>query len=410
MRAQLETQKNQMLTSIFSVTEQILNENPTPAVALPKTPGLEIHNVQEITKRNLRRRKPGRTSGNVENTCALHHPDLAHRQSQSGYDGMLPRDSPYPHAARLSAFTMASLFVLVSCLCCRLLSGQTAASPQIVSSLQTIRINDSTPRPTVVYSKLGYFEAPNWTRDGSSLVFDEDGKMMTIPATGGRPTPLEIGAATRCNGSHGFSPNGKLLAITCSTPGLPGARVYLVPNGGGSPRLLTRNPNSYWHSWSPDGRTVLFTRPDHGAINIMSIAVDGGEETPLTTGGGINDDPDFSPDGLIYFNSDRSGSMQIWRMHHDGSDPEQITSDDFVNWTPHVSPDGKSMVFLSYEHGVTGHPANRPVTLRLMSLADQHVTVLVRFVGGSGSINVPSWAPDSRRLAFVSYKVVAPDP
>jgi len=97
--------------------------------------------------------------------------------------------------------------------------------------------------------------------------------------------------------------------------------------------------------------------------------------------------------------------MQIWRMHPDGGSAEQITFDDLVNWTPHISPDGRWMVFLTYEKGVTGHPANRKVALRIMSLADRKVDVLANFTGGAGTINVPSWAPDSRHLAFVSFQV-----
>ena len=305
----------------------------------------------------------------------------------------------------LSLCALGCLLLIPTCL-----HPQPAPKPQVMSSLQTIDTTSLSPDPTAVYSKSGYLEAPNWTRDGKSLIFDEDGKIMSVSAVGGTPSPLEIGAAEHCNGSHGLSPDGKLLAITCTLPDLPGARVYLLPSTGGTPRLLTRNPNSYWHSWSPDGGTILFTRPDHGAGNIMSIAAAGGDETPLTSGTGISDDPDFAPDGLIYFNSDRGGSMQIWHMHRDGTSPEQVTSDDLVNWTPHVSPDGKFMVFLSYDHGVTGHPANMPVSLRLMTLSDRKTKVLVRFTGGAGSMNVPSWAPDSRHLAFVSYKVVPPIP
>ena len=86
---------------------------------------------------------------------------------------------------------------------------------------------------------------------------------------------------------------------------------------------------------------------------------------------------------------------------------EQITFDEMVNWTPHVSPDGKWTVFVSYEKGVTGHPANKPIELRLMSLSDRKIRVLTSLVGGAGTINVPSWAPDSLHLAFVSYELVA---
>jgi Tol biopolymer transport system component len=278
----------------------------------------------------------------------------------------------------------------------------------LYSTLQTIGLELDAHRAVIAYTTQGRFEAPNWTHDGKTLIFDQAGKIMTVPADGSTPPqPLDIGDATNCNGSHGLSPDGKSLAISCSTPGKPESRVYIVPLTGGMPRVVTEHPNSYWHSWSPDGRTIIFTRPDHGSGNIFAIPVSGGEEHALTIGTGISDDPDCSPDGQwIYFNSDRGGTMQIWRMHPDGSSPEQITSDDYVNWTPHVSPDGKSMVFISYEKGTTGHPANKPVMLRVMSLDDRKIRVLFNLIGGSGTMNVPSWAPDSKRLAFVSYQML----
>jgi len=276
----------------------------------------------------------------------------------------------------------------------------------LYSALQTVGTGDNARRE-MIYTTRGRLEAPNWTRDGKTLIFNQDGKIMKIPASGGTPDAVDIGAATRCNGSHGLSPDGNWLAISCSMPEKPESRIYIVPSNGGTPRLITEHPNSYWHSWSPDGKVIVFTRPDHGSLNIYAISAEGGEERALTAGNGVSDDPDFSPDGkYIYFNSDRSGNMQIWRMRPDGSGPEQVTSDDLVNWTPHISPDGKSMVFLSYEKGVTGHPANKDVALRIMSMEDKKVTVLVNIVGGSGTINVPSWAPDSHHLAFVSYQML----
>lgn len=273
------------------------------------------------------------------------------------------------------------------------------------STLQIVNTDSDFARAIAVYSAPAHFEAPNWSRDGKTLIFDEGGKIMTVSTDGGTPQPLNIGDATRCNGSHGLSPDGQWLAITCSTPGKPESRVYVVPAAGGTPRLVTEHPNSYFHSWSADGKTIIFTRPDDGASNIYAIAAGGGPERALTTGTGISDDPDASPDGQwIYFNSDRGGSMQIWRMHTDGSAPEPVTHDSFVNWTPHVSPDGKSVVFISYEPGTTGHPANQPVALRLLTLDDGKISVLVHLTGGSGTMNVRSWAPDSHHLAFVSYQ------
>lgn len=277
----------------------------------------------------------------------------------------------------------------------------------LFSTLQTIGIEDNFRRGTVIVSERAHLEAPNWSRDGKALIFDREGQLWTVPADGGIPTLIDTGAATRCTGSHGLSPDGKWLAISCAMPDKPETRVYIIPFGGGEPRLVTANPNSYFHSWSPDGKTIAFTRPNHGAGNIYSISVDGGPETALTTGTGISDDPDYSPDGkFIYFNSDRTGSMQIWRMHPDGRDPEQVTFDDYQNWTPHPSPDGKAVLILSYDKDVTGHPANKDIALRILNVADGKLRTLVNIVGGSGTDNTPNWAPDSTHVAFVSYQML----
>ena len=165
-------------------------------------------------------------------------------------------------------------------------------------------------------------------------------------------------------------------------------------------------------SWSPDGKTLAFVGqrnvgPGGDDFDIYTIPVEGGEETRLTTAKGHDDGPEYSPDGtFIYFNSERTGSMQIWRMRSDGSQQEQVTFDEFNNWFPHISPDGKWMVFLSFEKGVTGHPPNKDVSLRLMSLDDKKITSLAELFGGQGTINVPSWSPDSEQLAFVSYQLI----
>ena len=291
------------------------------------------------------------------------------------------------------------------------LTPETSAKPELYSTLQTISIDHDAPRALIAFSAQGHFEAPNWTRDGKSLIFDQGGRIMTVPVEGGTPQAIDIGQASHCNGSHGLSPDGKLLSISCSEPDHPGSSVYILPITGGEPRLVTEHPSSYFHSWSPDGKTIAFTRPHQGGGDILSISVDGGKETPLTTTVGVSDDPDYSPDGqFIYYNSDRGGgSMQIWRMKPDGSQPEQITSDERNNWTPHISPDGKWLVYLSYEKSVTGHPANKDIALRLMSLGDRKISTLVEIFGGTGTINVPSWAPDSRHFAYVSYDLVAPE-
>jgi hypothetical protein len=286
------------------------------------------------------------------------------------------------------------------------LAPPAATAPVLVSTLETIAATDDTRRE-IVYTEAGRMQAPNWTKDNLNLIFNDSGHMFTIPVKGGTPTRIDTGDATDCTGSHGLSPDGKLLAITCTTPAFPGRHVFIIPSGGGTPRIVTEHPDSYFHSWSPDGKTITFTRPSHGSLSILSIPIEGGAETALTTGTGISDDPDYSADGkYIYFNSDRSGAMEIWRMKADGSQPEQITFDGLNSWTPHPSPDGKWIVFVSYGKGTSGHLANKDVALRILSTADNTIRVLTNFVGGDGSMNVSFWSPASKNLAFVSYELI----
>jgi TolB protein len=280
-------------------------------------------------------------------------------------------------------------------------------APALYSTLQAIEIDPASRRSTVAFSMLGRAQAPNWSRDGSSLLFNQDGRIYTVSADGkGTPHAIDTGTASDCSGSHGFSPDGKWLAVSCAMPGMSGRHVAIIPSGGGAPRLLTVNVG-YFHSWSPDGKTILFTRSGHGANNIYAIPVDGGGETALTNGTGISDDPDYSADGqYIYFNTDRWGGMQIARMKPDGSHVEQITFDNLHNWTPHPSPDGKSIVFISYPADVTTHAANKGIALRILSTSDNKIRVLTNLVGGDGSMNVANWSPDSKRLAFMSYQLL----
>ena len=277
----------------------------------------------------------------------------------------------------------------------------------LYSTLHTIEIAEDHSIDTILFSGQGHSMAPNWSRDGKSLAFTRDGHINTIPVAGGTPTPLDVGNLINCSGSHGFSPDGSLFALTCAATDNPDHRVYIIPAAGGQPRLVAQN-TSWFHSWSPDGKTIVYARGGpHGSGNFYAISVDGGPETALTTGDGLSDDPDYSPDQkYIYFNSDRWGGMQIGRMKPDGSQPEQVTFDNLRNWTPHPSPDGKSIVFLSYDPSVTTHAANKDIVLRILSTSDNKIRTLVHLVGGDGSMNVANWSPDSKSLAYVSYQML----
>jgi len=276
----------------------------------------------------------------------------------------------------------------------------------IESTLEMLTVQTGERR--IVYRARRHFEAPNWSRDGSYLLFNSNGRLYTIPISSGEPKQLDTGVAIKCNNDHGFSPDGKWLAISDQHQG--DSQIYVLPGSGGIPRLVTPLSPSYWHGWSPDGRTLAYCAARNGEYDIYTIPVEGGTEQRLTDAKGLDDGPDYSPDGrYIYFNSERSGLMKIWRMNADGSVQEQVTFDaEYADWFPHPSPDGKFLVFLSFDKTVQGHPANKDVALRIMDLPVGKPRVLARLFGGQGTINVPSWSPDSRQVAFVSYRLIAP--
>jgi TolB protein len=276
------------------------------------------------------------------------------------------------------------------------------------STLETVAI-DSGLR-TVVYRAKEHFEAPNWSRDGRTFFFNRGGKIYTLPVGGGTPARLDTGSADRCNNDHGLSPDGRWLAISHTDPAVRQSVISVLSSKGGTPKRVTPLGPSYWHGWSPDGQTLAYCAQRKGEFDIYTITEPSGDEKRLTTANGLDDGPDYSPDGKhIYFNSERTGAMKIWRMNADGSDQEQVTSGaDYVDWFPHPSPDGKWLVFLSYDKAVSGHPADKDVVLRIMPLEGGTPRILATMFGGQGTINVPSWSPDSKSVAFVSYRMIVP--
>ena len=274
---------------------------------------------------------------------------------------------------------------------------------KLISRLEIIDLNDNTR--TIVYEAAYHFEAPNWTKDGKWLLFNSNGLLFKIPSSGGIPEKIDTGFAIRCNNDHVLSPDNKEIAVSHhDEQGV--SKIYILPFEGGTPRLVTKNGPSYLHGWSPDGKTLAYCAERNGQYDIYTISVNGGEETQLTDVPGLDDGPEYSPDGkYIYFNSERTGLMQIWRMRTDGSEQEQLTFDDAGNWFAHPSPDGKTIVFLTYDKDVKGHPANKNVRLRTMDYNGGKIKTIAELFGGQGTINVASWSPDSRRVAFVSYDI-----
>ncbi len=270
----------------------------------------------------------------------------------------------------------------------------------IGSDLEVLEVANG--RRRTVYHTADSLQAPNWTPDGRALVPNHNGLMLRFYLDQGQPTVIDTGAQTASNNDHALSFDGQMLGISSGQPSM----VYVLPLTGGTPRLVTPpGVASYLHGWSPDGRYVVYAGQRNGVINLYRIPVAGGSEERLTTTAGLDDGPEYTPDGrFIYFNSNRSGRMQIWRMQADGSGQEPVTNDEFNNWFPHVAPDGKSIVFVTYglEIAADAHPFYQQVYVRQLPIGGGRPTVIAYVYGGQGSMNVNSWSPDSKSVAFVS--------
>jgi TolB protein len=262
-----------------------------------------------------------------------------------------------------------------------------------------------------IYQSASPFEAPNWTRDGSALIYNlsgrsgDHGHLRRFDLATRQPTPIETGAASHNNNDHVLSFDGTMIGVSSHNAEHGGSLVFTVPLGGGPATQITTEAPSYLHGWSPDGKFLVYTGGRNNRYEIYKIPAEGGQEIRLTDADGLNDGPEYTPDGqYIYFNSSRTGRMQIWRMKPDGSDQEQVTIDDFNNWFPHISPDGKTIAFVSFSRDISpeDHPYYKPIYIRLMPTDGGTPKVIAYVYGGQGTMNVPSWSPDSKKLAFVS--------
>lgn len=302
-----------------------------------------------------------------------------------------------------------------TCRAGKMLSGWTGDRDNTDSILCTMDVE--TGEETVLHEFPGIIEAPNWLNDGNTLLYNANGKIYRYEIDKDHVEQVDTGFCVQCNNDHVPSPDNQLLAVSCMPPELTDgtyeSHIYVLPMTGGEPKDLTGPGLSYLHGWSPDGKELAYCafrkKPEEETmrIEICTIPSDGGEETCLTDGKGYNDGPEYSPDGKhIWFNSTRSGLMQVWRMNRDGSGLTQMTDSDANNWFGHVSPDGKHVIYLTFAKGElepNEHLPNMYVSLGMMDYDGQNKKKLLDLFGGQGSINVNSWAPDSRRIAYVKY-------
>lgn len=168
---------------------------------------------------------------------------------------------------------------------------------------------------------------------------------------------------------------------------------------------------------SPDGRTIVFTSLKDGDLDLYTMKVDGSDVRRLTTAPGYDGGAFFSPDGtkivyrawhptdtaltnyqaLLRQRLVRPNRMEIWVMNADGSDQHQVTSLGGANFAPYFTPDGQHIIFSSNYKD----PHSRNFDLYLVNLDGsglEQVTTYPEFDG------FPMFSPDGKELVWASER------
>ena len=251
-------------------------------------------------------------------------------------------------------------------------------------------------------------EAPNWLRDGSPLIYNSGGRIFRVPAPAGHPQAIDTGFATRCNNDHGVSPDGTCWRSATSRRDAGSRLIYTLPITGGTPGSSLRRAHRTGTAGRPTARRWLFAASAAASLTSTRFPSRAAKRQRLTTAPGLDDGPEYSPDG-------RFDLLQLRAHRHDANLADenrrqrsraghrrriqQLVPASFtrrpVGWcfcrTRKMSPATRE---------------NKDVTLRMMTLATKKIDVLGRFFGGQGTINVPCWSPDGRKIAFVTYQLV----
>ena len=299
----------------------------------------------------------------------------------------------------------------------QLLPGQT-------SRVHVYDVASRTSRLVFASSDL-LVEAPNVLPDGT-IVLNGGGDLWLLRQSGRvldetALVPVPMPGVDEINNDHVLDPSGDSVVVSARD-----GELYRVPlpDGGAAARItdtaavLPVVRKYYLHGVTPDGSAlaaIVGERTPDGVWTTDVALVDptSGATTFLTRDEHPDDGCAVVGD-VVTFNTERftPGTAQLAWMRPGAGDPVQITGDDRVNWFPHVSPDGEHLLYLSYEPGVQGHPADQRVELRLLPgslVRGARIAVvpetLVVLDGGQGTVNVPPWSPDSRWFAYCDYPV-----
>ena len=132
----------------------------------------------------------------------------------------------------------------------------------IGSVLEILEVH--TGKLELIHSSAQPFEAPNWTRDGKTLIYNLSGRgegwgrLVAFDLASKQAAAINTGVAIKNNNDHVLSSDGTMLGISDQSQSGQSA-IYTLPVGGGTPKRITPLTPSYLHGWSPDGKWLVYT-------------------------------------------------------------------------------------------------------------------------------------------------------
>ena len=248
------------------------------------------------------------------------------------------------------------------------------------------------------WSDMWYSPGLDWSPDGTSIAFPNQagpGQPYAIYLLS--PETLEVRQVTRPEARAGdvypvFSPDGKTIAFSRVAQGA--SDVWVVPAAGGEPRRVTFDDKLIHDlGWSEDGRDVIFSSNRAGGWALWRVAVAGGELRPVAPM------PEYASNVAVARRGDRLAfnrwynDADVYRVATDGtSAPVRFLSSTREDYGAEASPDGRRVAFVSDRSGRSRVWVCDADGSNLAPLSDLGVS-------HEGTV---SWSPDSQRLVFTS--------
>ena len=126
------------------------------------------------------------------------------------------------------------------------------------------------------------------------------------------------------------SPDGGRLAFAAK-----GWLWVMDMRSGDATRITSSGGMDSRPEWSPDGEDIVFIRDSGSQLDIVSVNVASGDERVLVDVEAINLDPVYSPSGShVYYSSAESGELELWRVDVESLERQQVTTSSYLRGRP----------------------------------------------------------------------------